>query len=242
MIVGEFDWNDSHSSRPYIYVVVIVPILLAIIIWFLPARWFSKSSTEEEKYESKGESVDGLVAGFPPSSLPPVARLTGRRSRFNKQRLLSGFVLLLAPILAIVIHSVLPPAAPLSSFLNAIENSQVGGSFYWSLFGRDNTCMFRPCPLVVTDHCWITKLSTGCNYVDHNDGFTLHYPSEPGSSDGSGDVVRQLSNHALTMSGSIRSQFSSLNSMPAVTCPQKALVTVWVHVSRSCFIFCLHRM
>ena len=45
--------------------------------------------------------------------------------------------------------------SPVSDFLSAIEAETGIGSAYWSLFGHDDDC---------------------CQYVDHDDGFSLYYP------------------------------------------------------------------
>ncbi|KAH9821557.1 glycoside hydrolase superfamily [Melampsora americana] len=84
----------------------------------------------------------------------------------------------------------------LESLLSTMENSGGNGGLYWSLFGRDDGC---------------------CGFVNHNDGFTLHYP-------GQGDAERQrisrLVTHAARIGGRIK--FQKTESVPwvNVVCPQ----------------------
>lgn len=125
---------------------------------------------------------------------------------------MSLFVLLLCAPLGAVINVFLP--TPLSSFLSTLESTpNVEGSLYWSLFGRDDSC---------------------CGYVPHNDGYTLHYPSDPGAAGagaGSGAKVLELTKHAWRMRGVEPSWLSDgvelrnvgMAGLPTVMCPQDGL-------------------
>ncbi|GAA5954988.1 hypothetical protein JCM3765_003153 [Sporobolomyces pararoseus] len=105
----------------------------------------------------------------------------------------SLFLLLLVLPLFGIIYTYLPtPISPFLSSLSSLETTKASsssssssiGDLYWSLFGR-------------TDD--------GCQYVQHNDGYTLHYPSDPtaksGPARGSGDAVVRLTKHAWKARG-----------------------------------------
>lgn len=124
-------------------------------------------------------------------------------------------VVVFLPIIAGIISIFIP--TPLHSFLSTIENlassNQLAGSFYWSLFGKDNSC---------------------CDYVQHNDGYTLHYPSNPsgtGVGVGSGESVVELTRHAWNLREMSPTWFGNgvdlnklgLGELPGVGCPQAAL-------------------
>lgn len=65
---------------------------------------------------------------------------------------------------------------PLSSFASAIENNGTSGDTYWSLFPHNDTY----------------------GYVQHNDGFTLHYPGDNSSMRSAAQILRT---HAYAMRG-----------------------------------------
>ncbi|GAA6060913.1 hypothetical protein JCM10212_003947 [Sporobolomyces blumeae] len=143
--------------------------------------------------------------------------------------LLSLSLLLLALPLFGIIYTYLP--TPISTFTASLESLETTtttsngpravGDLYWSLFGKDDTC---------------------CAYVEHADGCTLHYPSDPSSSSssrsstarGSGDAVAALTRHAWKVRGEEpfwwiddgtgfdldKIQFDRL---PVVACPQAGL-------------------
>lgn len=222
-IVGEFDWTNRYY-QPLGYLIVLLPALLAASVWLMPARWWpwTCGCGGRQKRATQYENVaDDDGARYPPHRLstgashalpkadsatilappPRRARLAIRRWHFSLA------LLLLAPVAAGIIYSLLPTQR--NSFLGKMESlaaaDALGGSFYWSLFGRDNAC---------------------CGYVQHADGYTLHYPSDPAGeggaeSIGSGDAVRALANHALTLQGA--PLVSSLARLPVVACPQSNL-------------------
>ncbi|GAA5906888.1 hypothetical protein JCM6882_006857 [Rhodosporidiobolus microsporus] len=125
------------------------------------------------------------------------------------------------PILGALLHTYLPSS--ISSFLSQVEDltsrekPAAVGDLYWSLFGRD-------------DHC--------CGYVQHADGYTLHYPSDPAASSGqagrgSGEGVVRLTRHAWTVRGERPYWMSAdegkevrdvgLGDLPVVACPQEGV-------------------
>lgn len=156
------------------------------------------------------------TTSFPPSPSPllsssspsPSTPLSSRSFQIQRYQF-SLFLLLFSPILAGIIYAYLP--TPLSHFLRTIESlsssSQLSGSFYWSLVGRDNTC---------------------CQYVQHGDGFTLHYPTSLGVEDaGTESRVLELIAHAWNMRGVVpgwlgQGGFGTLGvaGLPSVACPQ----------------------
>ncbi|GAA5820818.1 hypothetical protein JCM3770_000352 [Rhodotorula araucariae] len=142
----------------------------------------------------------------------------------------------LVPVLAPLLHAFVPSS--LSAFfaresdLAALPDSRgrgggaVVGDLYWSLFGRDDAC---------------------AAYVDHADGYTLHYPSfsagerqtasASGSGSGSGNAVARLARHAWTLRGERpywlaspapggggAHQLETWEDLPAVRCPQEGIV------------------
>ncbi|KAL8276477.1 hypothetical protein RQP46_011127 [Phenoliferia psychrophenolica] len=98
-----------------------------------------------------------------PATATPRVPLLDRSFLFRRWHL-AFIILMFAPIIAGIIHAYLP--SPLKSFLSTMEHlsggsrHRVSGSFYWSLLGRNDTC---------------------CSYVQHDDGYTLHYPTTPGA-------------------------------------------------------------
>ncbi|GCE26125.1 hypothetical protein KDA_16090 [Dictyobacter alpinus] len=79
----------------------------------------------------------------------------------------------------------------LSSFLSAIENNATSGDTFWSLFPHNDNY----------------------GYVQHNDGYTLHYPGDDSNMRGSAQALR---NHAYKMRGL---------STPADGIPDAPLIT-----------------
>ncbi|SCV70921.1 BQ2448_3683 [Microbotryum intermedium] len=247
-ILGEFDWTNRYYF-PLTYLAVLIPAVLAGLIWLLPARWwpwhaslgcFCCRGRKRRRRQAKAFYVEvrhndsmrllptsvSLVEdskyAFPPPSTPVNASsgalppLDERRSLLDETVPIrhwhfSLFILLLAAPLGAIIHTFLP--TPLSSFLPAVEglasDRKLSGSFYWSLFGKDSTC---------------------CQYVPHGDGYTLHYPSDPGFVDGSGRNVIELTKHAYKLSkngtwwGAGVSSLS-LKGLPSVQCPQNSSTT-----------------
>ncbi|GAA5988757.1 hypothetical protein JCM11641_006529 [Rhodosporidiobolus odoratus] len=128
------------------------------------------------------------------------------------------------PILGALLHTYLPSS--ISSFLStstslSSTSSSSGsprstGDLYWSLFSRDSSC---------------------CDHVNHHDGYTLHYPSDPSSSNGpgkgSGERVAELTRHAWGIRGERPFWLEDdtgkevkdlrLEDLPVVACPQEGL-------------------
>lgn len=226
-LVGEFDWTNKYY-QPLVYLAVLIPALLAAGIWLLPARWWPwrlslgcccrrdrRRRGEYAGVDSPSLSSKPFVesdASFPPTPLsstlpPPPRRRLLDRTLLDRRWHLSLFILLLAPILAGIIYSFLP--TPLPSFLSAMEDlstsSDLAGSFYWSLFGRDDSC---------------------CSFVPHYDGYTLHYPL---GNEGDGARAVELTKHAWRVRGEEPGWAGTgwerlgVEGLPRMACPQEAL-------------------
>ncbi|CEQ41442.1 SPOSA6832_03175 [Sporobolomyces salmonicolor] len=83
----------------------------------------------------------------------------------------------------------------LSSFYSSIENLSGSGSMMWSLFTHDGQC---------------------CNFVEHNDGYSLMYPN--GNTNALQKQALLLMQHWYRMRG-----LTPPSALPAVACPQPAL-------------------
>ncbi|GAA6014735.1 hypothetical protein JCM8202_001643 [Rhodotorula sphaerocarpa] len=83
----------------------------------------------------------------------------------------------------------------LATFYSTLENWPGSGSMMWSVFGHDDTC---------------------CNYVTHNDGYTLAYPN--GLSWDLQAPALALVQHWYRMRG-----LTPPSALPAVACPQPTL-------------------
>ncbi|BGP14890.1 hypothetical protein JCM10213v2_002845 [Rhodosporidiobolus nylandii] len=132
-----------------------------------------------------------------------------------------AILVVLLPVLGALLHVFLPSST--SSFLSqsrslgaSSASPKSTGDLYWSLFGRDDTC---------------------CAYVQHSDGYTLHYPSSPAAAGGaeergSGERVAELTRHAWGMreerpywlqdAGKAVGDLKLLD-LPVVACPQEGL-------------------
>lgn len=247
-IVGEYDWTDRYY-HPLIYLAVLVPVVVAALLWVLPRRWWpcwvgagccSKprrargyegvaggAGAADEGLDTKSQAEllsPGLNSvRYPPqlsptSRTPPPPLSRGHGFLLRRWHLALALVVVLCPLLGGLISRFLP--SPLSSFLStaaslASSNAspRLSGSLYWSLFGRDDAC---------------------CAYVQHNDGYTLHYPSTPGGpgeSAGSGQKVLELTKAAWKLRGQDPPWLASgetldglgLAGLPVVACPQAAL-------------------
>ena len=80
---------------------------------------------------------------------------------------------------------------PLSNFLSAIENNATAGDTFWSLFPHNDTY----------------------GYVQHNDGYTLHYP---GDDSGMRSSAQALRNHAYKMRG-MTTPSNGIPGVPLIT-------------------------
>lgn len=225
-LVGEFDWTDTYY-QPLVYLAVLVPVIIAALLFVLPGRWWPwtmripiwrrRNRGRYEGVQHPSTSTKDLqlldmprhMHTEPTSSYSPQRthlEISIRRWHFSLL-----IILIFSPILAIIIHSLMP--SPSSAFLASMESlvasSTLAGSFYWSLFGRDNNC---------------------CAYVQHSDGFTLHYPVAAGggvggSTTGDGGKVGELARHAWGMRGKAGTwdEFVAGGGWPDVQCPQAAL-------------------
>lgn len=84
----------------------------------------------------------------------------------------------------------------LESLLSTMESSGGNGGLYWSLLGRDDGC---------------------CGFVNHNDGFSLHYP---GQGDDDRRRISRLVTHAARIGGRIKLQEMASVPWVNVVCPQ----------------------
>ncbi|KAM0788655.1 hypothetical protein ACM66B_002757 [Microbotryomycetes sp. NB124-2] len=246
-LAGEYDWTDRYYM-PLLYLVILVPALLAALVWLLPARWWpwhvgvskcccccSRRRTRRKKAVQGSHAAYGKVESatslpLTPSSpmphspfvYPPIvsSNVSSPAVKWYDHALpikrwhFSLFLLLLCAPLGAVIHVFMP--TPLHSFLPALESlarqDKLAGSFYWSLFGKDDAC---------------------CQYVQHNDGYTLHYPSNAAvaSARGSGERVVELTRHAWRIRDDRPSWLGSgqtvddivPQTLPTVECPQRNL-------------------
>ncbi|BGP47000.1 hypothetical protein JCM10450v2_002852 [Rhodotorula kratochvilovae] len=159
---------------------------------------------------------------FPPSRRgPPSPRtssLVDRPFPIRRWHLSLLFFVVLLPVLAPLLHLFVP--SPLSSFLSlssalaARDPPHAVGDLYWSLFGRTDSC--------------------GA-YVQHSDGYTLHYPSFSPSAlpeQGSGDAVALLTRHAWEVRGEKPywlaegkevGDVKGWEDLPVVACPQEGV-------------------
>lgn len=156
---------------------------------------------------------------YPPVLVSSSARTGGKPLSFAIQRwhVALALVIVLCPLLGGLIHLFLPSS--LSSFLattvQLTANVQQSGSFYWSLFGRSDSC---------------------CEYVNHNDGYTLHYPAQPGVATegcdkGMQEKVLEITRNAWKLRGVSPPWLPSgmtldevgVEDMPVIRCPQEAL-------------------
>lgn len=234
-------WTDRYYM-PLAYLAILIPALLAASVWIMPKRWWPWSwslgcfccrSRRRRKRENRYRGVvDGeggpndskvdlgastatlatpLAPSYPPSPLasPPTKPSLLDRAILVRRWHFSLFLLLLCAPVGAIIHAFMP--TPLNAFLSSMEDfgadSKLAGSFYWSLFGKDDSC---------------------CSYVQHNDGYTLHYPSSA-ETKGSGERVAELTRHAWRLRGEAPPYWSDgisslgLGDLPTVQCPQESL-------------------
>ncbi|GAA5927988.1 uncharacterized protein JCM15063_006052 [Sporobolomyces koalae] len=191
----------------------------------------STALTPLEDSQMKPSAIDRSIStttlSILDSATPVYARprrpdkLIDRTFRINRWTV-SIFILLLALPLFGIIYTFLP--TPISTFMSSLSKletasssseSSVVGDLYWSLFGRDDTC---------------------CAYVQHDDGYTLHYPSDPSSplssaEVGSGNAVVELTKHAWKVRGQTPfwagTDFNldnlDVRGLPVIACPQQGL-------------------
>ncbi|KAL8286423.1 hypothetical protein RQP46_004440 [Phenoliferia psychrophenolica] len=84
----------------------------------------------------------------------------------------------------------------LGEFYSILEGIGGSGSMIWSVFGHDAQC---------------------CNYVNHNDGYSLQYPN--GNASPLPSKILQVVQHWYRMRG-----LAPPSTLPAVACPQPALL------------------
>ncbi|GAA5861819.1 hypothetical protein JCM8547_008564 [Rhodosporidiobolus lusitaniae] len=176
------------------------------------------------------------TTSFPPTpsdSAPPRGRSSFLDRPFHTRPWHFSLLILivLLPILGALLHTYFPSS--ISAFLSSLSSlsstpsssssasspsssPKAVGDLYWSLFGRDASC---------------------CAYVQHHDGYTLHYPADPAASSsaaeaGSGEGVLRLVKHAWEVRGerpywldpsAKEVRDLRLKDLPVVACPQEGL-------------------
>ncbi|GAA6041852.1 hypothetical protein JCM8097_004507 [Rhodosporidiobolus ruineniae] len=192
----------------------------------------ASSTADKPLYASVGSSASLPIlssspsTSFPPSRHPSASASSSWLDRpFLLQRwhVALALLIVLLPTLGALLHVYLPNS--ISAFLGELESlssssssssssPKAAGDLYWSLFGR-------------TDEC--------CAYVQHNDGYTLHYPSSPsarsGAGRGSGEAVLRLTKHAWRVRGERpywleegkELEQVKMEDLPVVACPQEGL-------------------
>ncbi|GAA94791.1 glycoside hydrolase family 5 protein [Mixia osmundae IAM 14324] len=222
-IAGEYEWNGKNDTLPYLF--ILVPVVLAATTLVLPARWFPKRIACGKRARRKSllnpsKPVQGeyLNLSTPSQSkldlslddtqpIELMDTLAARQSETSQREVLvhrwhlALLWLLTIPIGVGIVIAFRPNSV--TSFTNALEQSDATGGLYWSLFGRDNDC---------------------CHYVEHNDGFTLTFPGQ--TKDMQTRLIT-LVKHAYSMSG-LTPPFSNTvtgitqANLPVVSCSQSA--------------------
>ncbi|GAA5926559.1 uncharacterized protein JCM15063_000308 [Sporobolomyces koalae] len=85
----------------------------------------------------------------------------------------------------------------IDDFITALENTPTSGDMIWSYFGHDPQC---------------------CNYVTHNDGYSLYYPNGPLNNAAQRTNILKVVQHWYRVTGR-----SIPTSLPGVACPQPPL-------------------
>lgn len=95
------------------------------------------------------------------------------------------------------------PAGDLGAFLQSAEDTQaVSGTLFWSLFGHHDAS----------------------GYVQHYDGFSVHYPGTGGNREIM-ERIRQLREHAYAMSSAELPLETAPASVPVITCIREGEIT-----------------
>lgn len=133
-LAGEFDWTDKwHTYTPLL--AAIIPLVLALGTFFLPRRWFPWTFTvplPRRRKNADGPTYEGLNK---PGQMGMTTR-QGLRVTVRWWWITAFFVLWIPLVIVIALFS---GPSTLGSFLGQIEDTE-SGDFYWSLFGRDNSC------------------------------------------------------------------------------------------------------
>lgn len=179
--IGEYDWTDKYSK--YGLLGCLIPLIFVIIAFCLPGRWFpwtfylpkwlscmgknrrKSSSTanvayspiDEDQSQTDASKTDlaNLQGEYPPPLLTAdIAKYPGRRKVVIRKWMFALSFLLLIPFAAWIALEVGP--ITLNRFHKMVEDRDVAGSAYWSLFGRDDSC----CQWV--EHVSLSKPSRIC--------------------------------------------------------------------------------
>lgn len=221
-LAGEFDWTDKwHTYTPLL--AAIIPLVLALGTFFLPRRWFPWTFTvplPRRRKNAVGPTYEGLNK---PGQMGMTTR-QGLRVTVRWWWITAFFVLWIPLVIVIALFS---GPSTLGSFLGQIEDTE-SGDFYWSLFGRDNSC----CQYVQHVSFFLpflapSSLDSCFTPSSQNDGFTAHYP---GDSNDMKSRILALTKHAYKVSGrSLPSAMGgsaeslSVGNLAVVACPQPSL-------------------
>lgn len=163
--IGEYDWTDKYSK--YGLLGCLIPLIFVIIAFCLPGRWFpwtfylpkwlscmgertkkssnSNNSAYSQIHEDPSQmglsSIDPakLEGEYPPPLLAnDMSKYSGRRKVIIRKWMFALSFLLLVPFAAWIALEVGP--ITLNRFHKMVEERDVAGSAYWSLFGRDDSC------------------------------------------------------------------------------------------------------
>lgn len=186
------------------------------------------SRTDEVIYPPPRTSIRG--GGTSSRSPCAASRLLRQPLTIKRWHVFPIPFLVLLPMLIPLLIIYLP--SPIGSFLSSLATDsrvpdassgpRVAGDLWWSLFGRTDTCDA---------------------YVQHNDGYTLHYPAFPAGdveqstssflSDGSGRSVLELTKHSWTVRGETPFWLNGTSGaaaneltwelLPVISCPQESL-------------------
>lgn len=182
-------------------------------------------------FASSSSALPMLPSSPSSTTLPRNFRISARRTSWLDRPFLLrrwyfslAVLVVLLSVLGTCLHIFLPSSiTAFLSHLSSLSTTPIAssspsaiGDLYWSLFGRDDSC---------------------CNYVQHDDGYTLHYPSDPSASSGakergSGEAVAMLTRHAWEVRGErpwwLMDEGRAvkdlrLEDLPVVSCPQEGL-------------------
>ena len=203
---------------PLLYLVVIVPAVIAALVWLLPRRWWPWRVPccwrPRRRVEASELSTPDLALkpgeSYPPSPVLSTEKPRRRQGVLIRRWHVSVAILALCAVLAGLIYVYLPVS--LSAFLSTARSleskSQLSGALYWSLFGRDDAC---------------------CHYVQHADGYTLHFPVDMTTRTSTTDRIVELVKSAYRMRRTSPSWLNgslddlTLAQLPQIACPQAPL-------------------
>ncbi|CAH7685360.1 glycoside hydrolase superfamily [Phakopsora pachyrhizi] len=185
---GEFDWSGRSKAWGQLGW-VLIPVSLSILILFLGKKLFpiriNWKPDSKDRYTTSNSKNLGVNKNFntdlharqcspSPSRFNLIADNQNNpkdRSILIQQHHVSIFLLIfVVPLTVCIIYFSSIQYTGLETFLNGAESNQdSSGDLFWSLFGHDDQC---------------------CDWVEHSDGYTLHYPGK--TNDERGSVARLI--------------------------------------------------